>query len=220
MCPYCQRVRLAICENNLQDLVEEVIVTPGKTTKEPWYIKMNPLGEIPLLVHTTGEGKPVFVYHSAIIMQYLISVFAPEKALTKLPPSEFAYAQILIDYATNVFAPRFKNYARNTSPDQEQALASLVNDSYRYLDSVLPSSGGFLLLGDSMSVVDAAFFPWVARIKILMQWKPVTHSAKVDAWFEKMSATKGCSSAPVDKNKLIEFFHMQTGQYFKQTNGA
>jgi len=198
-------------------LVEEILIVPGKTTKEPWYLKMNPLGEIPLLVHRVSEGNVVNVYHSAIIMQYLMAVFVPQKAMTLLPPSEFAKAQILIDYATNVFAPRFKNYARNASPEQEKTLASLVNDSYQYLDSVLPPSGGFMLGGYDMSVVDAAFFPWVDRGKKLMQWKPATQSAKVDAWLEKMATTKGCSGASVDGAKLVEFFHMQTGQYFKQT---
>lgn len=48
------------------------------TQKEDWFLKINPNGRIPALTDTFTDGKPINLFESGSIMQYLVRRYDPE----------------------------------------------------------------------------------------------------------------------------------------------
>ena len=64
-CPFCQKVRVALNEKDLE--FEKVLVDLRKgEQKAPEFLKLNPYGKVPVLV-----DEDVVVYDSTIINEYL-----------------------------------------------------------------------------------------------------------------------------------------------------
>lgn len=74
MSPCAQKVRIVLAEKGLEWTGHHVSLQ-DKENLEPWYLKLNPLGVVPTLVH---EGRPVI--ESSIICEYLDDTF-PERSL-------------------------------------------------------------------------------------------------------------------------------------------
>lgn len=79
-----QKVRLVIAEKGLE-VVEHHIDLRAREQQTPRYLKLNPNGYVPTLVH---DGRPVI--ESALICEYLDEVF-PEPALSPADPVDRAY---------------------------------------------------------------------------------------------------------------------------------
>lgn len=79
-----QKVRLVVAEKGL-DVVEHHIDLRAREQQTPEYLKLNPKGYVPTLVH---DGRPVI--ESALICEYLDEVF-PSPALSPSDPVERAY---------------------------------------------------------------------------------------------------------------------------------
>ncbi|XP_062921310.1 ganglioside-induced differentiation-associated protein 1 isoform X3 [Mobula hypostoma] len=117
-----QKVRLVIAEKGLK--CEEYDVNlPLSEHNEPWFMRLNPAGEVPVLIH--GEN---IICESALIIDYLESKFE-DANIPKLMPEE-----------GSLFFPRVQHY--------RELLDSLPVDAYTHgcilhpeltLDSMLPA---------------------------------------------------------------------------------
>ena len=74
MSPCAQKVRIVLAEKDL-DWTKHHVSLPDKENLRPEYLKLNPLGVVPTLVH---DGRPVI--ESSIICEYLEDTF-PEPVL-------------------------------------------------------------------------------------------------------------------------------------------
>ena len=83
MSPCSQKVRIILAEKHL-DWEKVDVNLPEKENLNPEYLKLNPLGVVPTLVH---EGKPVI--ESSIISEYLEDAF-PEPSLRPRDPHQIA----------------------------------------------------------------------------------------------------------------------------------
>lgn len=83
MSPCSQKIRIILAEKNLSWHKVDVNL-PAKENLEPEYLKLNPLGVVPTLVH---DSKPVI--ESSIISEYLEDAF-PEIRLRPLAPHQVA----------------------------------------------------------------------------------------------------------------------------------
>ena len=79
MSPCAQKVRITLAEKGL-DWTKHHISLPDKENLKPEYLKLNPLGVVPTLVH---NGKPVI--ESSIICEYLDDAY-PEVSLRPADP--------------------------------------------------------------------------------------------------------------------------------------
>ena len=79
-----QKVRLVIAEKGL-DVVEHHVNLRAREQQSPEYLKLNPKGYVPTLVH---DGRPVI--ESALICEYLDEVF-PNPPLSPADPIDRAY---------------------------------------------------------------------------------------------------------------------------------
>ena len=85
MSPCAQKVRIVLAEKGL-DWKKHHIDLPNKENLRPEYLKLNPLGVVPTLVH---DGRPVI--ESSIICEYLNDAF-PRTPL--MPADAYAASQI------------------------------------------------------------------------------------------------------------------------------
>ena len=85
MSPCAQKVRIVLAEKHL-DWIKHHVSLPDKENLKPEYLKLNPLGVVPTLVH---DGRPVI--ESSIICEYLEDTF-PEQTL--LPPDTYQRARM------------------------------------------------------------------------------------------------------------------------------
>jgi glutathione S-transferase len=92
------KVRLCLAEKQL-DWVDRRLVSKDHDHLSDWYLKLNPNGVVPTLIH---DGRPV--YESAVIMQYLDEVF-PETSLTPADVYERAQMRSWLAYVDQVTTP-------------------------------------------------------------------------------------------------------------------
>jgi glutathione S-transferase len=50
--------------------------------KEPWFLEINPNGRIPALTDTFTDGKPINLFESGSIMQYLVKRYDTEHKIS------------------------------------------------------------------------------------------------------------------------------------------
>jgi len=100
-----QKVRLVIAEKGL-DVVEHNLDLRARDQQRPEYLKLNPKGYVPTLVH---DGRPVI--ESSLICEYLDEVF-PETPLRPVDPVDRAY---------------MKTWTRRPDDGLHRACASLAN---------------------------------------------------------------------------------------------
>ncbi|XP_056378146.1 ganglioside-induced differentiation-associated protein 1 isoform X1 [Hyla sarda] len=86
-----QKVRLVIAEKSLK-CEEHNVSLPLSEHNEPWFMRLNPSGEVPVLVH--GEN---IICEATLIIDYLEQTFADEKT-PKLVPDEGSVYHIRVQH--------------------------------------------------------------------------------------------------------------------------
>jgi glutathione S-transferase len=156
-------------------------------TKKPEYLKLNPNGKVPLIVH---DGTPIF--ESAAITMYLGETFGVQKNLYPAPGPKRGEAMKWIVWTNVTFGDAVGRWARNTMDwvpaEQHNAKAGEaalkdVHDHLRVLDEAL--EGRSFLCGD-YTLADThlnSFVDWLRYMKI-----DISAYARLKAWGERCSA--------------------------------
>ena len=79
LCPYVQRAAIVLAEKGVP--FERVDI--DLSNKPDWFLKLSPLGKVPVLVVTGEDGREEVLFESAVIAEYLDEVLEP-----KLLPSD------------------------------------------------------------------------------------------------------------------------------------
>lgn len=158
-CPFCRKVRITLLEkgikyrNNFVDLRK-------KEQKRPEFLKLNPLGKVPVLAYNSRA-----IYESTVINEFL-EEFYPEPALLPVDMYDKASARILVEYSersfhTNVFniykELNFKEESKRNR-DRIRINRNLVSKHLSYLNNIL--EGKDYLVG-KFSLADISFMPRV-----------------------------------------------------------
>ena len=112
--PYAQRARLALIEKGVDWEGRVVDIGPRMENYEPWYMRLNPAGEVPTLQH----GDRV-VTGSTAICRYIDETF-DGPALTPLDPARRAELDALVASADAV---RYRALGMGSSPRVQRLLA-------------------------------------------------------------------------------------------------
>jgi len=150
LCPYVQRAVIALKEKGVP--FERVDI--DLANKPDWFLKLSPLGKVPVLVVTTDKGE-VALFESNVICEYIEETQAgaklhPVDALTRAEHRawmEFGSAILgdLWGLETTTDPATFEN--------KRQALAA----KFARVEAVL--SAGPFFAGEAFSLVDAVFAP-------------------------------------------------------------
>ena len=149
LCPYVQRAATLLAEKG----VDFERVNIDLANKPDWFLKLSPLGKVPVLV-VEEDGREAVLFESAVIAEYLDETIAPR--LHPADPLEKARHRAWIEFASATLADIYGYY---TAPDEqsfaakEQAIAA----KFQRLEEQLGSGPYFA--GGQFSLVDAAFAP-------------------------------------------------------------
>src|SRR5689334_11258645 len=167
--------------------VERVALEVGKTTQSPDYLKINPNGKVPCLVH---DGTAI--WESAAITMYLGETFGVEKKLYPAAGPKRGEAMKWVTWTNVTLGDAVMRFTRNTMDwvpaEQHNAKAAEVAkkdiaNCLRILDESL--EGKQFLVGD-YSLADChlnSFVDWLRHMKI-----DFTPYARLNAWGQRCCA--------------------------------
>ena len=190
------KVRLCLAEKKL-DWVDHRL-SPGATDHlTPEYLKMNPNGVVPTLLH---DGVPIL--DSSVIIEYLDEVF-PEVKLTPIDPKERAkmrwwlryfeekptgavryptFQKILIRNFKDMSSKEFKAAAEKRplktdfynrmgrdgfSKEEIQSALDDISQTVERIDGAIKENGGPWIMGDFYSLADICVGPLIDRMEDL-----------------------------------------------------
>lgn len=218
------KARLTLEEKRLP-WESELLSLQGGDQHQPAYLRLNPNGVVPTLVH---DGRVVI--ESTLIIEYLDEAF-PATAMMPADPWRRAQARLFMkkidDYlhaatSTVTFAAAFRAHFLQLSPEELKArLARIPDPAYRErqrlsieqgLDAphVAPAlrqfdrylgemeealAGGGYLAGESYSLADAAATPYVNRAGMLGMDALWRQRPRLRDWLERIMARPNFAAA-------------------------
>jgi glutathione S-transferase len=222
-----QKVRIALQEKG--QAAKEHLMTLRGDQFDPAYLKLNPSGVVPTLIH---DGKPIV--ESSLILYYLDDVFAEPPLMPKPPLARFRvrmYNKFIDEYLHNAcmiltfataFRPAFLKMPReawqaeiNKTPlkrravykrsviehglDSEFVVEALAH--HRKLLSWMADSlaNGRFLAGDIFSNADCAVIPYILRLELLKLGGIWDDYPAVADWWARMRARPSVKAAILDR---------------------
>jgi GST-like protein len=183
------RAAVALAECGLAHKVHKVDLTKGEQ-KKPEFLKMNPLGAIPVLVdHDGPNGKPLTLCQSGAII-----VYACEKAGKFIPTNRERRAmagQWFVAAASDIAGTSSAVFlSENLAPEKSTANADfLKNRLVTYFRNVDQHLANRAFLADEMSFADMMLYPNYALRKPLVEAAGGMPNLK--RWGETMAARPG-----------------------------
>lgn len=183
------RASVALAETGLVHQVHKVDLTKGEQ-KKPEFLKLNPAGQIPVIVDHEGPGgRPLTLAQSGAIV-----VYACEKAGKFIPVDGTRRAmagQWFLHAASDVAGTSSTLFAsENTAPEKSAANIEFFRNRllsfFRHVDAHL---AGRQYLADEISFADLMLYPnYAARKAMLESAGGMDHLKR---WGERMAARPG-----------------------------
>jgi glutathione S-transferase len=188
ICPFVQRAVITL----LQKGVDFDIKYIDLANKPDWFMKLSPLGKVPVL--RLDDGTVLF--ESAAINEYLDETNAPR--MLPEDPVQRARARAWIGFAGTLLSDVI---ALTTSADEREfaaAEATLFTHIQQLEDNVDPKP---FYLGEQFSLVDSTIAPVFMRLEWVMARRPLRKLAdmpRVAAW------SKALLELPAVRNSVRE----------------
>jgi glutathione S-transferase len=181
LCPFAQRVRMALAEKVLE--ATEIEIDPRN--KPAGFMALSPAGKIPLLVHNGAR-----LWESAVINEYLDEAF-PQRPLLPKTPAQRALARIWVSFADAKIYEPTHSLLLCFDPNLQARLAEQLANELRFLEThALAGHRGLYWLGDEFSLADIAFFPWFEQLAVLERFRMFRMPAdceRILAWREAVA---------------------------------
>ena len=166
-CPFVQRVQMVLMAKELN-----YTFTPIDLNHKPdWFKEVSPYGKVPVLRH-----KNNYLYESSVINEYLEEVF-PKPALWPADALLRAQARIWINYCDNQFLTHYFQLLKNQDKNQMEELTDTLIASLKFMEKEglekLSDKGPFWL-GEKLSLLDAAIYPFFERFPMLEHYRKVS----------------------------------------------
>lgn len=151
LCPYVQRAAIALLEKGVP--FERINI--DLADKPDWFLKISPLGKVPLLRIQEDDGREEVLFESSVICEYLEETQAgaplhPTDALTR------ARHRGWMEFGTSVLSDLW-GYETAQDTAQLEAKHKALVAKFVTIEGVL--ADGPYFAGASFSLVDAVFGP-------------------------------------------------------------
>ena len=180
LCPYVQRAAIVLAEKGVP--FERVNI--DLANKPDWFLKLSPLGKVPVLV-VEQDGREEVLFESAVIAEYLDETLAPQ--LHPADPLEKARHRAWIEFASATLADIYGYYTaadQRAFEEKRQAIAA----KFDRLEQTLGEGPYFA--GGRFGLVDAAFAPAFRYFDLfdrITGESPFDGRPKLKAWREALS---------------------------------
>lgn len=149
LCPYVQRAAIVLAEKGVP--FERIDI--DLAAKPDGFLKLSPLGKVPVLVVTEEDGRDEVLFESAVIAEYLDEVLAPR--LHPADPLTKARHRAWIEFASATLADIAGFYAGDEAVFGTKRTALV--EKFARLEAELGDGPWFG--GAHFGLVDAAFAP-------------------------------------------------------------
>jgi glutathione S-transferase len=222
-----QKVRIALAEKG-RDVVEHLLTLQGDQN-DPEYLKLNPNGVVPTLVH---DG--LVVTESSLILYYIDDAFPEPPLMPKTPAARHRvrlYNKLIDEYVHNsctimtfatAFRPRFLKMPReqwlaeiNKAPLKRRAEykrsviehgldSEFVRDALHQHEKLISwmsqdLKNGRYLAGDAFTNADCAVIPYFLRLELLGLSGMWRSEPAVGDWWSRVRARPSLKTAVFDR---------------------
>ncbi|MBY3072549.1 glutathione S-transferase family protein [Rhizobium laguerreae] len=150
LCPYVQRAAIALLEKGVP--FERINI--DLADKPDWFLKISPLGKVPLL-RIEEDGSQAVLFESSVICEYLEET-QPGVALHPKDPLTRARHRGWMEFGSSVLSDLW-GYETAQVADQLDAKRTALISKFATLENVL--TDGPYFAGNDFSLVDAVFAP-------------------------------------------------------------
>jgi glutathione S-transferase len=194
LCPYVERSRITLLEKR----VDHEVTFIDLAAKPDWFLALSPMGKVPVLV---VDGRPIF--ESAVINE-LLEELHPVPPLLPAEPLERAEARAWIVFANDaVFPfslPAMVALAGGRGGEALTRPLESLRTAFARLEARLAGRPGPFFLGPRLSLVDAAYAPFLRRWTLAEGWfgpeaRLLAGAPAVAAWARALLAHPSVAAA-------------------------
>ena len=177
LCPYVQRAVIALHEKGVP--FERIDI--DLANKPDWFLKISPLGKVPVLVVTGDDGKEVALFESNVICEYIEETqggakLHPQDALTR------AEQRAWMEFGSAILGDL---WGLETATDAAafESKRQAVTTKFARVEAAL--GAGPFFAGEKFSLVDAVFAPVFRYFDLFDQLTDLavfTHTPKLRVW--------------------------------------
>lgn len=190
LCPYVQRAVIALREKGVS--FERIDI--DLANKPDWFLKISPLGKVPVLVVTGDDGKEVALFESNVICEYIEETQAgsklhPEDALTR------AEHRAWMEFGSAILDDLWGLETATDAATFESKRQAVVAKFAR-VEAAL--GAGPFFAGETFGLVDAVFAPIFRYFDLFDQLTDLvvfTHTPKLRAWRSALAQRPSVRSA-------------------------
>jgi glutathione S-transferase len=161
--------------------------------KEPWYIKLNPNGRIPVLSDVDANGKQTVLFETAAILLYLGEKYDKDRKYYYSVDDEHYWDQIKwLSFQVASHAPyqgqanHFLRYAKEKIQYGIDRYKAETERVFGVFEIRLAENNGWLV-GDHLNIADIAAYPWI-RISSFIDID-INQFPNLKAWLDKLEKT-------------------------------
>ena len=157
-CPYAQRTRILL---HLKELHADLVEIDLSKPRPPWFLKINPAGKVPTLVH---DARPL--NESSVINEYLEDVF-PDSSVFPRDPYLKAQSRILVDFCNARFTTNLYRVLMEQDAAKRGRVEVSARKDWEWLESFLMRfnpDGDFALADFGMA--DLTYAPFFQRYEL------------------------------------------------------
>jgi glutathione S-transferase len=209
LCPYVQRAVIALTEKGVP--FERVDIDLGN--KPDWFLKISPLGKVPVLVVTQDGGKEVALFESNVICEYIEDTQAGAK-LHPHDPLERAQHRAWMEFGSSILS---ELWGLETTGDPATFESKRVAIAAKFARVEEALASGPFFAGEKFNLVDAVFAPIFRYFDVfdtLTDLSIFEKTPKVRAWRAALAKRPSVRSAVgADYPKLLHAFLVRHNAY-------
>ncbi len=208
VCPFAQRTRMVLLEKGLDFDLTEIDLE----NKPDWFAEVSPYSKVPVL--RRGEER---IYESAIINEYIEEIY-PEPRLMPADAARRAQARIWIDYCDHQFIPTYYKLLLSQDLEKRAELRDKLLGQLLFMERegmARLSEAGPFWLGQDVSLVDFAYYPFFERFVVAEHYRDVEipgECERLRRWQSVMAERESARSTGNSRDYYIE-------KYVKYTDG-
>ncbi|ANW02353.1 glutathione S-transferase family protein [Bradyrhizobium icense] len=202
LCPYVQRAVIALTEKGVP--FERVDI--DLANKPDWFLKISPLGKVPVLVVTGADGKEAALFESNVICEYIEDT----QGSAKLHPQDAlqrAQHRAWMEFGSTILSELW-GLETTGDPATFESKRQAVAAKFARVEDALGS--GPFFAGENFSLVDAVFAPIFRYFDVFDQLTDLSVFAdtpKVRAWREELAKRPSVRTAVgADYPQLLHAF--------------
>ncbi|WP_050629418.1 glutathione S-transferase family protein [Bradyrhizobium viridifuturi] len=190
LCPYVQRAVIALQEKGVP--FERIDI--DLANKPDWFLKISPLGKVPVLVVTRDDGKEVALFESNVICEYIEETQAGAK-LHPQDPLTRAEHRAWMEFGSAILGDLW-GLETATDAATHESKRQAVAAKFARVEAAL--GAGPFFAGEKFSLVDAVFAPIFRYFDLFDQLTDLavfTHTPKLRAWRSALAQRPSVRSA-------------------------